>query len=44
VVLYQFQLVVIEPLPVDLFTTNNNKLRYSGKMANEERDEAIMGI
>ena len=28
--------------PVDLFTTNNNnnKLRYSRKMANEEQDEA----
>ena len=34
-------IVVIEPLPVDLFTTNNNnKLRHSRKMANEEQDEA----
>ena len=39
--LYPFQLVVIEPLPVDVFTTtNNNELRYSRKMANEEQDEA----
>ena len=41
VALYPFQLSLIEPLPVDLFTTNNNnKLRYSRKMANEEQDEA----
>jgi len=36
-----FQLLLIGPLPVDLFTTNNNnKLRHSTKMANEEQDEA----
>ena len=38
--LYPFQLSLIEPLPVDVFTTTNNKLRHSRKMANEEQDEA----
>jgi len=33
------QLVVIEPLPIDLFTTYN-KLRHLRKMVNEEQDEA----
>ena len=44
VALYPFKLSLIEPLPVDLFTTtnntNNNKLGYLRKMANEEQDEA----
>jgi len=34
-------LLLLEPLPVDLFTTNNNKkLRHLTKMAKEEQDEA----
>ena len=39
--LYLFQLLLIEPLPVDIFTTtNNNKLRHLRKTSNEEQDEA----
>ena len=39
VALYPFQLSLIEPLPVDVFTTNNNKTKAFRKMANEEQDE-----
>jgi len=41
VALYPFQLSLIEPLPVDLFTTNNNnnKTQVFEKKANEEQDE-----
>src|SRR4029434_4938989 len=41
VALFSLQLVVIQPFPLDLFTTtNNNNINISRKMANREQGEA----